>query len=46
MWSLGCILAEMSMGKPIFPGTSTVNQVEKIMATIPTPTSEGKHSKI
>ncbi|XP_023312811.1 mitogen-activated protein kinase 15-like, partial [Anoplophora glabripennis] len=40
MWSLGCILAEMSIGKPIFPGTSTVNQVEKIMATIPTPTVE------
>ncbi|KAL1488069.1 hypothetical protein ABEB36_015437 [Hypothenemus hampei] len=37
MWSLGCILAEMSIGKPIFPGTSTVNQVEKIMATIPMP---------
>nr|CAI5868816.1 unnamed protein product [Callosobruchus analis] len=40
MWSLGCILAEMSVGKPIFPGTSTVNQVEKIMATIPTPNTE------
>ncbi|XP_050296460.1 mitogen-activated protein kinase 15 [Anthonomus grandis grandis] len=40
MWSLGCILAEMLIGKPIFPGTSTVNQVEKIMATIPTPSSE------
>ncbi|KAK9872522.1 hypothetical protein WA026_017988 [Henosepilachna vigintioctopunctata] len=37
MWSLGCILAEMLAGKPIFPGSSTVNQVEKIMATIPTP---------
>ncbi|XP_066249573.1 extracellular signal-regulated kinase 2 [Euwallacea similis] len=40
MWSLGCILAEMSIGKPIFPGSSTVNQVEKIMATIPTPSLE------
>ncbi|XP_060533924.1 mitogen-activated protein kinase 15 [Cylas formicarius] len=40
MWSLGCILAEMMLGKPIFPGTSTVNQVEKIMAAIPTPTPE------
>ncbi|CAH1982152.1 unnamed protein product [Acanthoscelides obtectus] len=43
MWSLGCILAEMSVGKPIFPGTSTVNQVEKIMATIPTPSTEGNN---
>ncbi|XP_056638342.1 mitogen-activated protein kinase 15-like [Diorhabda sublineata] len=40
LWSIGCILAEMSLGKPIFPGTSTVNQVEKIMATIPTPSQE------
>lgn len=42
MWSLGCILGEMIAGKPIFPGTSTVNQVEKIMSTIPTPSNEGK----
>lgn len=41
MWSIGCILAEMCMGKPIFPGTSTVNQVEKIMSSIPTPTTDG-----
>lgn len=41
MWSLGCILAEMSAGKPIFPGTSTVNQVERIMSVIPTPSPEG-----
>ncbi|RZC38922.1 extracellular signal-regulated kinase 2 [Asbolus verrucosus] len=40
MWSLGCILAEITAGKPIFPGSSTVNQVEKIMATIPTPSQE------
>ncbi|ENN77478.1 hypothetical protein D910_07354 [Dendroctonus ponderosae] len=40
MWSLGCILAEMCIGKPLFPGSSTVNQVERIMATIPTPTIE------
>ncbi|CAG9837137.1 unnamed protein product [Diabrotica balteata] len=40
LWSIGCILAEMVLGKPIFPGTSTVNQVEKIMATIPTPSQE------
>lgn len=42
MWSLGCILGEMLAGKPVFPGSSTVNQVEKIMATIPIPKQEGK----
>lgn len=25
MWSLGCILAELIKGKPVFPGTSTLN---------------------
>lgn len=25
MWSLGCILAELLLGKPFFPGTSTLN---------------------
>ncbi|XP_043252937.1 mitogen-activated protein kinase MKC1 [Colletes gigas] len=38
MWSLGCILGEMLLGKPLFPGSSTINQVEKIMATLPMPT--------
>jgi len=31
MWSLGCILGEMIVGKPIFPGTSTLNQIDRIM---------------
>ena len=25
MWSMGCILAELILGKPFFPGTSTLN---------------------
>ena len=31
MWAVGCILGEMLNGKPIFPGTSTVNQLEKVL---------------
>lgn len=27
MWSVGCILAEILIGKPIFPGNSTLNQL-------------------
>jgi mitogen-activated protein kinase 15 len=37
MWSLGCILAEMLLGKPLFPGDSTFDQIEKIIRVIPTP---------
>ena len=37
MWSLGCIFAEMLRGKPLFAGTSTLNQVEKIVEAIGKP---------
>ncbi|XP_077599135.1 mitogen-activated protein kinase 15 [Stigmatopora nigra] len=40
MWSLGCILGEMLLGKSLFPGTSTMNQIEKIMSAIPHPCPE------
>ena len=44
MWSLGCILGEMLLEKPLFPGSSTLNQIEKILADIPTPNSEDINS--
>lgn len=31
MWSLGCILGEMYLAKPMFPGTSTLNQIERVL---------------
>jgi len=31
MWSVGCILGELMLGKPIFPGNSTMNQLERVM---------------
>ncbi|XP_044861532.1 mitogen-activated protein kinase 15 isoform X2 [Mauremys mutica] len=40
MWSIGCILGEMLLGKPLFPGTSTVNQIEQILSVIPAPSQE------
>ena len=40
MWALGCILGEMLVGKPIFPGTSTMNQLDKITSLIGCPSKE------
>lgn len=34
LWSLGCILGEMLIGKPLFPGSSTVDQIEKIFSKL------------
>lgn len=31
MWSIGCILGELIGGKPMFPGTSTLNQIERCL---------------
>ena len=32
MWGLGCLLGELFKGKPLFPGVSTINQMERIIA--------------
>lgn len=40
MWSLGCIIGEMIVGKPIFPGTSTLNQIDRIMEVTGRPSTE------
>lgn len=31
MWSIGCILGELLGGQPLFPGESTMNQLERII---------------
>lgn len=40
MWSVGCIFAELTIGKPIFPGTSTLNQIERIVELLGKPKGE------
>lgn len=40
MWSVGCILGEMLLGKAIFPGTSTMNQVELIVDMLGRPSDD------
>lgn len=37
MWSLGCIVAELFLGLPIFPGTSEYNQLSRITETLGNP---------
>lgn len=34
MWSLGCIVAELFLGIPIFPGSSEYNQLTRITTTL------------
>ena len=40
MWSLGCIFTELITGKPLFPGTSTLNQLNKVLELTGKPNSE------
>ena len=40
MWSVGCILAELLGGKPIFKGEDDVDQLNKILNFLGTPTEE------
>jgi mitogen-activated protein kinase 15 len=38
MWGVGCIIGEMLTGAPLLPGTSTLNQMERIIAAVGQPT--------
>jgi len=40
IWSAGCIFAEMSLGRPLFPGQSTNDQLLKIFKHLGTPSEE------
>lgn len=40
MWSIGCILGELLSLKPMFPGTSTLNQLNKILEVTGKPSKE------
>ena len=40
IWSIGCILGELLIGKPMFPGTSTLNQLERIISFTGNPSKE------
>lgn len=40
LWSLGCVLGEMILGDPLFPGESGVDQLIEIIKVLGTPTKE------
>ncbi|CAH8325581.1 unnamed protein product [Eruca vesicaria subsp. sativa] len=37
MWSIGCIMAELLSQKPLFPGKTELDQLQKIFAVLGTP---------
>jgi len=40
MWSVGCVMAELLLGRPIFPGETEVDQLELIFSIAGSPTKE------
>lgn len=40
MWSVGCVMAELLLGNPLFPGESGVDQLVEIIKILGTPTRE------
>ena len=40
VWSIGCVIAELVLSKPLFPGKSATDQFLEIMKVLGTPTSE------
>lgn len=44
VWSVGCVLAELLLGNPLFPGESGVDQLVEIIKVLGTPTKEEIHA--
>ncbi|KAI9320600.1 protein serine/threonine kinase [Dichotomocladium elegans] len=40
LWSAGCIFAEMASGRPLFPGSSIPDQLQRIFKVLGTPTEQ------
>uniref|UniRef100_A0A915I6I1 mitogen-activated protein kinase n=1 Tax=Romanomermis culicivorax TaxID=13658 RepID=A0A915I6I1_ROMCU len=40
IWSVGCIMAELTTGKTLFPGSDHIDQLNRIMALVGTPNDE------
>jgi len=44
VWSIGCVLGEMLLGRPLFAGETSVDQLVRIIQTMGTPTREQMHA--
>ena len=44
VWSVGCVVAELLVGQPLFPGESGVDQLVEIIKVLGTPTRDQIHS--
>lgn len=40
IWSMGCVLAELLLGQPLFPGETSIDQLVEIIKVLGTPTRE------
>jgi mitogen-activated protein kinase 1/3 len=40
MWSIGCIFAEVLIGKPLFPGKNVVHQMDLMTDLLGTPSAD------
>jgi glycogen synthase kinase 3 beta len=40
IWSMGCVMAEMMLGVPLFPGNTGIDQMVEIIQVLGTPTRE------
>ena len=44
VWSVGCVMAELILGQPLFPGDSGVDQLVEIIKVLGTPSRDQIHS--
>lgn len=40
VWSMGCVISELILGRPLFPGENSTDQLVRIVKTLGTPTKE------
>ena len=43
IWSIGCVIAELLLGSPLFPGDSGVDQLVEVIKILGTPTKDQIH---